>query len=269
MDEQAIRNLVAAVADGTVDADEAVARLRALPYDVGDGLRLDHHRSLRTGMAETVYAPGKTPTHVATAVGRLLAASEAPVVVSRAGIEHQEAAFAAHPGGVAHDGPCHSGQPTATLVWRPAAPRVDDRVLVCAAGTSDLPVAEEAVAVLGAMGVVADVLVDVGVAGLHRLLPEVRRLQEADVVVVVAGMEGALASVAGGLTSAPVVAVPTSTGYGSSLEGVTALLAMTSSCAAGVTVVGIDNGFGAATAALRMLSLAGRRRGGDGRGDAT
>jgi hypothetical protein len=139
-----------------------------------------------------------------------------------------------------------------TIVFRPA-PRRSGRVVVVTAGTADLPVAAECTAVLRALGFVPDLLADCGVAGLHRLLAEVDTLAMADAVVVIAGMEGALASVIGGLTPAPVVAVPTSTGYGAAFEGVTALLAMVASCASGVTVVGIDNGYGAACAVSRVL----------------
>ena len=146
----------------------------------------------------------------------------------------------------------------ATLVWRPTKQARDERVVIATAGTADLPVADECATVLQAHGFRPTRVSDVGVAGVHRLFPHVSSLQDADVVVVVAGMEGALASVVGGLTAAPVVAVPTSVGYGSSFEGVTALLAMLSSCASGVTVVGIDNGFGAACAVAR-LTRAGRR----------
>jgi NCAIR mutase (PurE)-related protein len=139
-----------------------------------------------------------------------------------------------------------------TVVWRPSQPR-PDKVVIVTAGTADLPVAEECDATLAAFGFKAAVLADCGVAGVHRLLPAADELAEADAVVVIAGMEGALASVVGGLTGAPVVAVPTSVGYGASLAGVTPLLAMLSSCAAGMVVVGIDNGFGAACAVLRIL----------------
>ncbi len=139
-----------------------------------------------------------------------------------------------------------------TVVWRPAAPRVA-RTLVITAGTSDLPVARECEATLVALGLRPILLADCGVAGVHRLLASADELAETDAVVVVAGMEGALASLVGGITPAPVVAVPTSTGYGAALEGVTALLAMHASCAAGITVVGIDNGFGAACAIARMI----------------
>lgn len=224
-------------------ADDALAELRRLPFaDLGFA-RVDHHRGVRQGLPEAVYGPGKDPDHAAAIVAELLDAGASPVLLTRASDEQAAAALRRNPGGR------RTGD---TLVWRPAAPR-PERVVVCTAGTADLPVAEECATVLRAHGVEPDRITDAGVAGLHRILREVERLAEADVVVVVAGMEGALASVVGGLTPAPVIAVPTSVGYGAGLEGITALLGMLASCAAGVTVVGIDNGYGAATAVLRML----------------
>jgi NCAIR mutase (PurE)-related protein len=244
MDEADLTRLLDDVRTGAVAPDDAVARLRRLPFaDLGFA-RVDHHRALRQGLPEAVYGPGKTPEHVVAIVGELLAEGTGPVVVTRASTEQASAALAAHPGGEAHG---------TTLVWRPAEPRPEARVVVACAGTADLPVADECAAVLAAFGVAPRRLTDVGVAGVHRLLGHVDDLATADAVVVVAGMEGALASIVGGITPAPVVAVPTSAGYGSSLEGVTALLAMLASCAAGLTVVGIDNGFGAACAVLRLL----------------
>jgi NCAIR mutase (PurE)-related protein len=254
MDETALRALVAAVATGEVGPDEAVARLRRLPFaDLGFA-RVDHHRLIRTGLPEAVYAPGKTAAQCAALVGELLGGSDeagagGPVLLTRADADQAAAALAAHPDGVV------TGDRHRLVAWRPAPPR-PDRVVVVSAGTADLPVADEAAATLTALGLPPDRLTDVGVAGVHRLLADVDRLVEADAVVVVAGMEGALASVVGGLTAAPVVAVPTSVGYGSSLEGVTALLAMLSSCAAGIAVVGIDNGYGAACAVSRILAPA-------------
>jgi len=191
-----------------------------------------------------VYAPGKATDHLVAIVGELLDHDRGPVLVTRASDEQAAAALAAHPGGE---------RVGTTVLWRPAEPRTDVAVVLAAAGTADLPVADECATVLRAHGVLADRLTDVGVAGVHRLLGHLDVLAKADAVVVVAGMEGALASIVGGLTAAPVVAVPTSVGYGSSLEGVTALLAMLASCAAGLTVVGVDNGYGAACAVLRML----------------
>lgn len=194
-------------------------------------------------MPEAVYAPGKDPAHAAAIVTELLAGGASPVLLTRATDDQARAALGANPGGSQHG---------TTVVWRPAAPRAE-RVVICAAGTADLPVADECATVLEANGIEPTRLTDVGVAGVHRLLAEVDVLSTADAVVVVAGMEGALASLVGGITPAPVIAVPTSVGYGASLEGVTALLAMLSSCAAGLTVVGIDNGYGAACAVMRVL----------------
>ena len=243
MDEATVRELLAGVRAGSVAADDAVRRLRRLPFGDLGFARVDHHRRLRSPLGEVVYGPGKTPGQCAAIVGELLATGGGPVVLTRAGDPQAAAALAANPGG---------DRQGSTVVWRTAPRRAAD-VVIATAGTADAPVAAECETVLAAHGVVARRLNDVGVAGLHRLLCEVESLQEADAVVVVAGMEGALPSVVGGLTGAPVVAVPTSTGYGAALEGVTALLSMLASCAAGVTVVGIDNGFGAAAAVLRML----------------
>jgi NCAIR mutase (PurE)-related protein len=243
VDEATLQRLLDDVRSGEVHPDDALALLRRLPYaDLGFA-RVDHHRALRQGLPEAVYGPGKAPEHAAAIVHELLDAGASPVLLTRASDEQAAAALAACPGGVQHG---------TTLVWQPAAPR-PGRVVVATAGTADLPVAEECATVLQAHGIEPVRLTDAGVAGLHRLLADVDALADADVVVVVAGMEGALASIIGGLTPAPVVAVPTSVGYGASLGGITALLAMLSSCAAGLTVVGIDNGYGAACAVLRML----------------
>jgi NCAIR mutase (PurE)-related protein len=243
VDEAALQRLLTGVQDGTVHPDDALAQLRRLPFaDLGFA-RVDHHRGLRQGVPEAVYGPGKAPEHAAAIVAELLDAGAAPVLLTRASPDQADAALAANPGGVAHG---------TTIVWNPAAPR-PERIVVCTAGTADLPVAEECVAVLRAHGIEPQRITDAGVAGVHRLLAEVDTLTEADVVIVIAGMEGALASLVGGLTPAPVVAVPTSVGYGAGLEGVTALLSMLASCAAGLTVVGIDNGYGAASAVLRMV----------------
>jgi NCAIR mutase (PurE)-related protein len=249
VDETALFELLDAVAEGRVPVEAAAAQLRRLPFaDLGFA-RLDHHRTLRQGLPEAVYGPGKTPEQCAAIVAALLAEGTGPVVLTRASAEQRAAVLAQAPDGQVVG---------ATVVWRPRRPR-PTRVVVAVAGTADLPVAEECTAVLGAFGVRADLVVDVGVAGLHRLLASLDRLADVDAVVVVAGMEGALASVVGGIVAAPVVAVPTSVGYGSAFEGVTALLAMLSSCAAGVTVVGIDNGFGAACAVLRLVGVLERR----------
>ncbi|MDP9420698.1 MAG: nickel pincer cofactor biosynthesis protein LarB [Actinomycetota bacterium] len=245
MDEAALRGLLDEVRAGTTTADEAVGRLRRLPFaDLGFA-RIDHHRVLRQGVAEAVYAPGKTPAQCAAIVAELLSSPGAPVLLTRAQPEQVEACLVVAPGGRVTG---------TTIMWRPAAPR-SEKVVVVAAGTADLPVADECIATLGAYGVAPRLLADVGVAGIHRLLADLETIADAAAVVVVAGMEGALASVVGGITPAPVVAVPTSVGYGPGLAGVTALLAMMASCAAGVTVMGIDNGFGAACAVARILDV--------------
>jgi NCAIR mutase (PurE)-related protein len=243
VDEAALQRLLDDVRSGVLHPDDALVELRRLPFaDLGFA-RVDHHRALRQGRPEAVYGPGKAPEHVAAIVTELLEAGASPVLVTRATDAQADVALSANPGGERHGG---------TLVWRPSAPR-PERVVVCTAGTADLPVADECAVVLAANGIEPTRLTDAGVAGVHRLLADVDVLTAADAVVVVAGMEGALASLVGGLTPAPVIAVPTSVGYGAGLEGVTALLAMLSSCAAGLAVVGIDNGYGAACAVLRLL----------------
>jgi NCAIR mutase (PurE)-related protein len=244
VDERTLRQMLEDVRTGARSPDDAVDVLRRLPFaDLGFA-RVDHHRALRQGLAETVYGPGKTPEQCAAIVAELLdGGTDEPILLTRASDAQAAAALTGNPGGE---------QRGTTLVWRPSAPR-PERVVVATAGTADLPVADECAATLWAHGIIANRLTDVGVAGVHRVLASVDDLYDADAVVVVAGMEGALASLIGGLTPAPVVAVPTSVGYGASLEGVTALLAMLASCAAGITVVGIDNGYGAACAVMRLL----------------
>jgi NCAIR mutase (PurE)-related protein len=254
MDPSTLRALIDAVASGDCTPDDAVRQLRRLPYaDLGFA-RIDHHRDLRQGMPEAVFGPGKTPEHCAAIVEELLTGTAGPVLLTRATDDQVKAvtAVTVHlgfgPGEVSRVG----DGATSTMIFRPAPHREGD-VVVVTAGTADLPVATECTSVLGAHGFSPTLLVDCGVAGLHRLLAEIDLLAMADAVVVIAGMEGALASVVGGLTPAPVVAVPTSTGYGAAFEGVTALLSMLASCASGVTVVGIDNGYGAACAVARLL----------------
>lgn len=211
---------------------------------------VDLDRESRQGLPEVVYGPGKTPDQIAAIAATLLARNHGPVLATRVEPDAAAAVLAQTPGG-RYDAAAR------LLVWRPAATR-DFALTVIAAGTSDGPVAAEAAAVAAAAGLDVSRIDDVGVAGIHRLLAVAPRLHTADAVICVAGMEGALASVVGGLVAAPVIAVPTSTGYGASLEGVTALLAMLSSCAAGLTVVNIDSGFGAAMAAFRIARAAHR-----------
>jgi len=258
MDELALQRLLDEVRSGVSSPDDAMLRLRRLPFaDLGFA-KVDHHRHLRQGLPEAVYGQGKTSDQCSAIVGELLSGgSGAPVILTRADDGQVARVLADHPGG----NRTVTGRATgadqvrgelSTVVWRASGARTA-RTLVITAGTSDLPVARECEATLVALGLRPTLLADCGIAGVHRLLASVDELAETDAVVVVAGMEGALASLVGGITPAPVVAVPTSTGYGAALEGVTALLAMHASCAAGITVVGIDNGFGAACAVARML----------------
>jgi NCAIR mutase (PurE)-related protein len=246
MDEASLRRLLDEVASGSTAAATALDTLRELPFaDLGFA-RVDHHRELRQGLPEAVYAPGKTADECAAIVAELLAGpTSGPVLLTRADTAVADHVLAAVPGGRYHER-------ARLAVWNPAAPRTGSPVVV-SAGTADMPVADECAETLAALGWTPGRVIDVGVAGIHRLLAENRTLQAADIVIVVAGMEGALASAVGGLVAAPVIAVPTSAGYGTSFEGITALLAMLAGCAPGVTVVGIDNGFGAACAAARLL----------------
>jgi NCAIR mutase (PurE)-related protein len=248
MDEVALRYLLNEVRSGACSPDDAVRALRRLPFTDLGYARVDHHRALRQGLPEAVFGRGKSPEQCAGIVTELLAEpAGGPVLLTAINDEQADAALAANPGGV---------RSASTIAWRPAAPRTE-KVLIVTAGTADLPVAEVCRATLAAFGFEPTLIPDCGVAGIHRLADVIDDLTDADAVVVVAGMEGALASLIGGLTGAPVVAVPTSVGYGASLEGVTALLAMLASCAAGMVVVGIDNGFGAACALARILGRAG------------
>jgi hypothetical protein len=252
MDELDVRQLIEEIRTGACSPEEAVSRLRRLPFsDIGYA-KVDHHRPLRQGMLEAVYGPGKTVAQCAGIVSELLADGSGPVLLTRATAAQAAASLEHFPDGRCVPDPSEAEDRLRTVYWRARDDR-PGRILVCSAGTADQPAADECLATLRAYGFRPDVLADCGVAGVHRILASMDALCDADAVVVIAGMEGALASLVGGLTPAPVVAVPTSAGYGASFEGVTALLAMHASCAAGVTVVGIDNGFGAACAVARML----------------
>ena len=217
--------------------------------------RLDRHRELRTGQAEAIYGPGKTPAQVAEIAAALVTTPGGALFLTRASAEQAAAALEAVPGATWNE--------RAGIVVLRASERPDDAPLIAvvAAGTSDLPVADEAAATAEAMGLRVQRITDVGVAGVHRILAHRDDLREADCVIVIAGMEGALPSVVAGLTPRPVIAVPTSVGYGASFEGIAALLGMLSSCSPGITVVNIDNGFGAALAAHRIVGAARRAAG--------
>lgn len=225
---------------GTISEEEMLAALRKLPYEDLGYAKVDHHRTLREGYPEVIYCPGKTAEQIAGISRRILSYSKTGLMATRA----DEAAFQAVRTEAA-DAVYHCEARIVTVTRTPPEP-APGTVCVVSAGTADHPVAEEAAVVCETLGNRVERVYDVGVAGIHRLLAQAGRLNQAAVVIVVAGMEGALASVVGGLVSAPVIAVPTSVGYGASFGGVSALLTMLNSCASGVGVVNIDNGFGAA-----------------------
>jgi NCAIR mutase (PurE)-related protein len=240
MDERDIRNLLEAVKRGKLSVEASLGKLRLLPYEDLGFAKIDHHRPLRQGYPEVIFARGKTVKQVAEIVrGMLRAKGSHNILITRAdqktfaAVRRLSRAARFHP---------LSG---AIAIERSRANHGKGLILIVTAGTSDIPVAEEALVTAQAMGNRAEAIYDVGVAGLHRLLEHRSKLAEARVIICMAGMEGALPSVVGGMVAAPVIAVPTSTGYGSSFGGLTALLAMLNSCASNVTVVNIDNGFGA------------------------
>ena len=247
MRRERVRDLLAQVADGSVPVDSALASLAHEPAESLGFATIDHHRAIRQGFPEVVYGAGKTTEQV-VAIALRIAERGDGVLVTRVSPDAVDALREALPG-------AEHNVLARTLLLRPMHPIAvaTGRLLVVTAGTSDLPVAEEASVAADAMGCGVDRLSDVGVAGIHRLLSRQDVLERSAVIVVVAGMDGALASVVGGLVRVPVIAVPTSVGYGASFGGLAALLTMLNSCAAGVTVVNIDNGFGAAVAAARIL----------------
>jgi NCAIR mutase (PurE)-related protein len=237
MDESRLKQMLEALREGALSVDDALSRLRDLPYEDLGFAALDHHRALRTGFPEVVLGERKSPAQVAAIAERLAARSDT-LLITRVDVDAYQAVKAVVP-----DAVYHADARAITLDRTKAAKRPG--VAVCCAGTSDVPVAEEAAVTAELMGSAADRMYDVGVAGLHRLLDKTGRLRQANAIVVVAGMEGALPSVVAGLVAAPIIAVPTSVGYGASFGGLAPLLAMLNACAAGVAVVNIDNGFGA------------------------
>jgi NCAIR mutase (PurE)-related protein len=244
-------SLLSQVERGTLTPEAAAARLASLPYEETPEARIDHHRLLRTGLPEVIYAAGKTPQQTAEIFTRM-AATGSPVLATRATVAHYEAVHSQNPTAMYHQ--------TARCITQKNQlstenqERTTDRghIAILCAGTSDLPIAEEAAVTAELFACRVTRLYDVGVAGLHRLLAVRPQLLEADCVIVCAGMEGALPSVVGGLVAVPVIAVPTSVGYGASFGGATALLGMLNSCSPNVTVVNIDNGFGAAYTATMI-----------------
>jgi NCAIR mutase (PurE)-related protein len=233
---------------GEVSPDEAVERLRHLPFEELGFAKVDHHRALRVGVPEVIFGPGKTPANLATIFGKL-AAQGKNVLATRATPE-QFAAVKKKVRGAKYREPAR-----AIVLQRDTAKTGKGLIVVVSAGTSDIPVAEEALVTAEIMGNDVEHVYDVGVAGIHRLLAHSETLTRARVIIVCAGMEGALPSVVGGLVGVPVIAVPTSVGYGASFKGVTALLGMMNSCASNVSVVNIDNGFGAGYVASMINRL--------------
>jgi NCAIR mutase (PurE)-related protein len=244
-----LRDLLTALSQGTLTVDEGIDRLRTLPFEDIGVAAIDHHRELRLGVPEVVFGAGKSAGQLRIIVEKMIERGS-NVLVTRVSPEKAEALLPLHP--VAEYDP--DGR-ILFLEQKPVEIVGRGKVLVVCAGTSDIPVVREASVTARMLGNEVEELIDVGVAGIHRLLSRAERLRAATVVIVVAGMEGALPSVVGGLVAAPVIAVPTSVGYGAAFGGVTALLGMLNSCAGGVTVVNIDNGFGAAFAATRINRL--------------
>jgi hypothetical protein len=244
-----IRRLLESVRDGEVPTDDALERLACLPFaDVVDA-RVDTHRALRLGIPEVIYAPGKTPEQILAILSALRDADQ-DALVTRVDVEVGER--------VIHEVGGGSYDPVSRLLWfgpEEVPPKGKGTIAVVSAGTADLPVAAEAIGVARRFGNKVETVADVGVSGLHRLLASNETLRSARVLIVAAGMEGALPSVVGGLVDKPVIAVPTSAGYGAAFGGVAALLGMLTSCASNVTVVNIDNGFGAAYVATLINRL--------------
>lgn len=248
MNEDRLRVLLAQVSAGKLPPEQALERLRTLPYAAAGDVLADTHRVIRQGFPEAVYAEGKTLSQTSDAITALLGAHGC-ALATRVNKEMAALLLQRFPTG------SYDGVSRLYRVGQMSRPAEAAPVAVVSAGTSDLPVAEEAAQTLEFSGAKVLRFNDVGVAGLHRLLARLEDLRGAGIVIVVAGMEGALPSVVGGIVAAPVIAVPTSVGYGASLNGIAALLGMLNSCASGLTVVNIDNGFGAALAALRILNV--------------
>jgi pyridinium-3,5-biscarboxylic acid mononucleotide synthase len=253
MDRARIETLLNDVREGRTAVPDALDRLRDLPFEDLGFAKLDHHRALRTGMPEVIFAAGKTPAQVAQIFARMAAAG-GNVLATRASRDMYEAVRAVESPDKTLRAEYHETARAITLSQSPA-PHGKGTICVVCAGTSDLPVAEEAAVTARLMGNTVELIADVGVAGIHRLLAQKQSLQSARVLIVCAGMEGALPTVVAGLVNAPVLAVPTSVGYGASFGGVAALLGMLNTCSPNVSVVNIDNGFGAACIASLINRL--------------
>ncbi|MFH1487386.1 MAG: nickel pincer cofactor biosynthesis protein LarB [Pseudomonadota bacterium] len=246
MEEESVKQLLIELKEGSVSVEDCLDRLRELPFeDIGIAC-IDHHRSLRRGSSEVIFGEGKEASDIIAIMERMIAKNE-NIMVTRLSPEKARAVKEKFPSAQHHE-----RARMLTITCQPRELSGRGTILVISAGTSDIPVAEEAAITARFLGNRVETLYDVGVSGLHRLLGHKKSLIEASVIIVAAGMEGALPSVVGGLVSKPVIAVPTSVGYGASFEGIAALLGMLNSCASGVTVVNIDNGFGAGYAASLM-----------------
>lgn len=245
-----LKNILEDVKAGRRTVDEALEDLKYLPFEDLGFAKLDHHRQLRNGYPEVIYCQGKKLDHIQAIVERMAARGQVNILATRAGRDVYEAVKKVVPDAEFHE------LARIVTVRRVQIPPLKGKIAVVSAGTSDLPVAEEAAVTAEVLGNTVERMYDVGVAGLHRLLANARTLNEANVIIVVAGMEGALASVVGGLVDKPVIAVPTSVGYGANFGGLSALLCMLNSCASGVAVVNIDNGFGAGYMASTINRLA-------------
>jgi NCAIR mutase (PurE)-related protein len=249
MDPAAIRSLLNEVREGQTDVADALEKLRNLPFEDLGFAKLDHHRALRTGMPEVIFAAGKTTAQVSSIFGGMAKAG-GNVLATRASREMFKAVLKVEPRAEFHE-----AARAITLNQNASVPAGKGTIAVVCAGTSDLPVAEEAAVTARLMGNEVELIADVGVAGIHRLLAQRTSLQSARVLIVCAGMEGALPTVVAGMVHAPVLAVPTSVGYGASFGGVAALLGMLNTCSPNVSVVNIDNGFGAACIASLINHL--------------
>ena len=249
MTQRDVRELLELVADGMMSIEEAELKLKMAPYEDLEFAKIDHHRGLRQGAAEVIYGAGKTPEQIQKIASAMRRQGEAAVLITRMGKEAAEVVGAELP--LRYDALSRIG-----IVGEIPAPDGAGQIVVATGGTSDMPVAEEAALTAEFLGNKVVRLYDVGVAGLHRLLSHREEIMEASVIIAVAGMEGALASVIAGLADCPVIAVPTSVGYGAAFHGLSALLSMLNSCASGVSVVNIDNGFGAAYQASMINHIA-------------
>lgn len=249
METNQLKKILTDYKDGKVDIDAVLTLLKTLPYTELEYAKIDNHRSLRNGYPEVIYCPGKSIEHIKGIVENMIKNNRNNIIASRAGEEVYEVIKE-----VTRDAEYFELART-VIVKRQEVELTKNKILVVTGGTADIPVAEEAAVVAQTLGNSVEKLYDVGVAGLHRLLSKLDRVQEANVIIAVAGMEGALASVVGGLVDKPVIAVPTSVGYGANFNGLSALLSMLNSCASGVGVVNIDNGFGAAYLASMINKL--------------